>query len=161
MSNVRLKRIVNAPKSDIKIGPWKSGKVPRAEFAIGKSPYGLGSSYHWCVISFRSLGVDCRVLVIVNFFKQRFEAILGVVASDGMRVLCSYEYHATEPGWHCHAACGDVSTIPRGYMRGPWVRRIPGPRKTHARQTFDVRDQDSARRFAFSCYHIEPKGPLI
>jgi hypothetical protein len=158
---VRLRQLVIAPKSDIKIGAWKSGKVPRSEFAIGKSAYSLGSAYQWCIISFQCLDIDCRVLVLVNFSKQRYEAILGVLASEGVRVLCSYEYHATEPGWHCHAACDDVSKIPSRYMRGPWVRRIPGARKTHVSLNFDVRDQASAQRFAISCYRIESKGPLI
>jgi hypothetical protein len=117
--SVRLRQLVSAPKSEIKIGAWHSGKVPKADFPMAKQAYGLGASFRWCVISFVALGVECRVLVVVNFQKQKFEAIFGALATGTARILCSYEYHATEPGWHCHAACDDLATVPLGYMRGP------------------------------------------
>ena len=111
--------------------------------------------------SFFALGIECRVLVVVNFQKQKFEAIFGALAGNIVRILCSYEYHSSEPGWHCHAACGDLTTIPLGYMRGPWVRRIPRAKQTHMRLDFKIEDELSAQRFAFDCYNIEPKGTLI
>jgi hypothetical protein len=40
---------------------------------------------------------------VLNEAKQRFEAVLGAMMNTGLRVLCSYEWHASEPGWHCHA----------------------------------------------------------
>jgi hypothetical protein len=161
---VRLKDIVCASKDDIKVGQWRSGKVPRNDFPMAKSAYGLGSSFRWCVISFEALGVECRVLVVVNAPKQKYEAVLGVMASNGLRILCTYEYHATEPGWHCHATHDDTDTLTIGCMRGPWIRRVPGARKNH-RQTkfsnFQIADNDTAIRFAVSRYRIWSKGPLL
>ncbi len=93
--------------------------------------------------------------------KQKFEAILGVMAGQTLKVLCSYEYHAGEPGWHCHAACDEVGHVPIGYMRGPWVRRIPAAKKAHRDLDFAISDELAAQRKAFDCYRIEQKGPLL
>jgi hypothetical protein len=157
----RLRRIVRAPKTDIKIGPWHSGKVPRKDFPIAKKAYGLGASFRWLVISFLALDVECRVLIIFNAAKEKYEAVLGAMDSEMLHVLCSYEYHAGEPGWHCHVACDEMARVPLGYMRGPWVRRIPAAKRTHSRQDFGVRDETAALRFALDCYKIETQGTLL
>ncbi len=128
---------------------------------MAKQAYGLGNSYRWCVISFTALTVDCKVLVVFNLGKQKYEAILGVMGAGALRVICSYEFHAFEPGWHCHAACENVEKVPSGYMRGPWVKRIPGAKRTHTRQDFEIKDDLSAQRFAFKCYGIEAEGSLL
>lgn len=158
----RLRSIVRAPKTDIKFGTWHNGKVPRKDLPMAKQAYGLGSAYRWCAVSFVALGVECRVLIVLNRAKQKFEAILGVlIGAETLRILCSYEYHASEPGWHCHAACDEITKVPLGYMRGPWVRRLPAAKRTHSRQDFGVEDDDAALRFALRCYRIEERGPLI
>lgn len=148
----RLQDIVRASKVDIKIGSWHNGKVPRADFPIAKKAYGLGKSFQWCVISFAALGFECRVLVVLNAPKEKYEAILGVLADGQMRILSSYEFHAGEPGWHCHASCGDVAEVPKGFMRGPWVRRIPRAHRTHTRQDFGIDGQQNK---------VETKGSLL
>lgn len=162
---MRLKEIVRAPKTNIEIGNWKSGKVPRPDFPIAKKAYGLGSAYKWCVVKFIALGAECRVLVVFHEAKQKYEAILGVMGTNGeLRVLCSYEYHASEPGWHCHATHDDVATLSHGYMRGPWVKRVPSARKPHRpkkHHTFRIGDQKNAIRFALDRYKIFEKGSLL
>lgn len=162
---MRLREIVRAPKDDINIGQWRSGKVPRAEFPLARGPYNLGTAYKWNVITFRALEAECRVLVVFNEAKQRYEAILGVMGPRGtMRVLCSYEYHASEPGWHCHATHDDSETLSHGFMRGPWVKRVPGPKKVHRltkHPRFRIGDEAAAVRFAAERYRIEKKGPLL
>jgi hypothetical protein len=80
---VRLKDIIRAGKTDIKVGSWYAGKVPRAEFPIAKKAYGLGSSFKWCVIRFEALAAECRVLVVLNEAKQKYEAVLGVMVRTG------------------------------------------------------------------------------
>jgi hypothetical protein len=157
----RLQEIVRTSKEAINVGQWRNGKVPKADFPLAKNAYGLGSSYHWCVIKFEALSLQCRVLVVLNIAKQKYEAILGVLADGRMRILCSYEYHAAEPGWHCHACCGEVSKVPLGFMRGPWVRRLPKAHATHNRLDFNIPDQTAAVRFAIDCYGIESEGSLI
>jgi len=158
---VALRQIVLAKKTNIKVGQWYSGKVPKADFPMGRQAYGIGNSYRWCVISFSAIGFECRVLVVVNFQKQKFQAILGVMGTGMLHILCSYEFHATEPGWHCHAACDDVSLVPLGYMRGPWVRRTPGANRAHRSLNFAIEDERDAQRCAFDCYRIEAEGDLL
>ncbi len=169
-NGVRLREIVRAPKDEIKIGNWHSGKVPKADFPIWRAPYGLGSSYRWAVITFRAepegaAHAECRVLVVVNKSKQKFEAILGVMGANGaLKVLCSYEHHPSEPGWHAHATHDDSETLSHGFMRGPWIKRVPGPDKKHRASRhakFEIGDESAAIRFAIDCYKIEKKGPLL
>ena len=58
-------------------------------------------------------------------------------------------------------SCGEVTQVPLGFMRGPWVRRIPKAKSTHKRLDFEVSDQDAATRFAIDRYKIETKGSLL
>jgi hypothetical protein len=158
---MKLRDIVAAPKSDIKIGAWRAGKVPKADFPIAKSPLRLGSSFQWCVITFQALSAEIRVLVLFNPMKEKYDAILGVMATGVVRVLCAYEYHATEPGWHVHATCDKASALPAGIFRGPWIRRIPAGGRHHRRKDFGIVDKQDALRFALDRYRIENKGPLL
>lgn len=161
---MRLRQIVAASKSKIDLGKWNSGKVPRADFPMAKSAYALGSSFRWRVIKFEALRTECRVLVVVNAPKQKYQAVLGVMASNGLRILCSYEYHATEPGWHCHATHDDSETLSIGSMRGPWIKRVPGAHKVHRQNkyaNFQIADDDGAVHFAIDRYRIRPKGTLL
>src|SRR6266852_6793508 len=92
-------------------------------------------------------------------------AVLGVMGpSASLRILCSYEYHPSEPGWPCHATHDDADTLPYGVMRGPWIKRVPGARKVHRVQkhfNFKIGADDAAIRFAQRRYRIEEKGPLL
>jgi len=69
---VRLKEIIRAPKTNIKIGLWRAGKVPKADFPIARVAYRLGNSFNWCVIEFQALSAKCRVLVLTNVGKQKY-----------------------------------------------------------------------------------------
>lgn len=162
---MRLRQIVQAGKTNISLGSWHNGKVPRADFPISRKAYRLGKSYEWRVVKFDALGVECRVLVVVNKPKQKYEAVLGVMGPQGsLKVICSYEYHPSEPGWHCHATHDDVNTIPHGCMRGPWIQRRPGARKPHRQakyERFKIGDRDDAIRFALRRYKVETKGSLL
>jgi hypothetical protein len=160
-SLVRVQEIIRASKTAIEIGTWRRGNVTRADFPIAKRAYGLGRAYEWRVIKFEALGVQCRVLIVLNAPKERYEAILGAMADGRLRILCNFQYHSPEIGWHCHVSCGEVAQVPLGFMRGPWLRRIPRANSTHNRLDFGVSDQDGATRFAIKQYKIETKGPLL
>lgn len=156
-----LRDIIAAPKSDIRLGTWQTGKVPRADFPIARKAYSLGRSFEWCVITFEAAGEEIRVLVIFNQAKEKYDAVLGVMGTAGLRVLCAYQYHAGEPGWHCHATCDDASTIPTGIFRGPWVRRVPLGNRPHRRLGFGIDSRAQAVRVAQHRYKIFAKGPLL
>ena len=72
-----LREIIGASKSGIRIGPWHTGKVPRADFPLARKAYSLGRSVDWCVVTGRALEVEFRVLVIFNRGKQKYDAILA------------------------------------------------------------------------------------
>jgi hypothetical protein len=93
---IRLQEIIRASKSEIQFGGWRRGGVPRSEFPIAKKAYGLGQSYEWRVIKFDAGSLHCRVLVVLNVPKERYEAILGVIVDGMLRILCNYQYHAPE-----------------------------------------------------------------
>jgi hypothetical protein len=158
---INLRGLIVAEKSSIKLGGWRSGKVPKADFPLGKVALRLGASFKWCVVTFIALGAECRVLIVYNPEKVRCDASLGVLTGGGMRVLCTYSYHATEPGWHVHATCDFASRLPAGVFRGPWVKRIPGPHSRHRRKLFGLDGQDAALRMALDHYRIEERGSLL
>src|SRR3546814_6406221 len=79
---MRLQDLINAPKSDVHVGEWKKGKIPRADFPLSRArskDYKYSSAYDWCVIRFRALGADCRVRVLLREGREIYYATLGVV----------------------------------------------------------------------------------
>jgi len=158
---VTLRKIIAANKTNVRVGPWKNGKITRADFPLAKAAYRLGSAYRWCVISFDALGASFKCAVVFNRGKSKYEAILGAVNDHALRVLCSYQFHEGEPGWHCHATCDAIDTLPNGVMRGPWVRRIPSAKKRHRRFDFSIDNDQRAIQVALKRYRIEEKGPLL
>jgi hypothetical protein len=45
--------------------------------------------------------------------------------SGDMAVLMEREFHATEPGWHCHFTLTAVESVVPGVVRGPGRHRWP------------------------------------
>jgi hypothetical protein len=72
-----LREIIAANKTNIKVGPWKRGKIPRADFPLAKAAYRLGNAYRWCVITFDALGGTFKCAVVFNSGKAKYEAILA------------------------------------------------------------------------------------
>lgn len=84
------------------------------------------------------------MVVAVNFEKQEYYVHLGEVCGGDTRMLASYEFHSTHPGWHLHAGCGDISLIPVGRYKGPWRRNIPRDWRTCRRTDWDVATREAA-----------------
>jgi hypothetical protein len=156
-----LREVISAEKANIKIGPWKAGKIPKLDFPLSKSAYRLGNSYRWCVVSFEALGGVFKCAVIFNAGKKKYEALLGFMVNQTLKILCSFQFHEGEPGWHCHASCDPESNQTPGLLRGPWVTRIPAARAPHRRMDFGVDTEDRAVQFALRRYRIETKGSLL
>ena len=100
-----LKELIRAKKTDVELSKWTSGRVPRSAFPqslVKERWYRLGKSYHWRTVKFRADGKDCRVLMLINEDKSIFRARLGVEKIGDMIIMCDHEWHASEPGWHCH-----------------------------------------------------------
>ena len=111
-----LRNIIKAKKSGIDTGKWGNGHMSRPNWPSRKAKakaYKWGPDYHWRVLQ---CDVDwvlgkCRVRLILNKRKQIFRATLGVTVDGETKTLCDYEYHASEPGWHCHARCDHLDSI--------------------------------------------------
>lgn len=150
---MNLRAIVGAEKSLVKSGEWKQGEIPRAQWPSRKArakAYKYGPLYRWRIISFYALGCDCRVRILMNESKQIFRATLGVVTLGETVVICDYEYHASEPGWHCHARCNDIDGLDAGTNRFGSLR-LPKSGNHHRRLDFKFGKTAISPPSAFNC----------
>jgi hypothetical protein len=161
---VRGQDIRTADKNVVDWGSWASGGMQTTAFPLSKRQrrsYRLGSAYRWRVVRFEAntgAGVTtCRLLIAYNPAKEQFRATLAAENDRDMSVIASYEFHGTHPGWHMHAACGDIEKIQAGSMRGPWQRRIPPPRQLHRRTEFGVSSDDAALEVAARVFRLHKK----
>jgi hypothetical protein len=159
---MRLKDVIRAEKADIEIGSWNSGHVSRSAFPLSrarKKNYRYGPSYDWAIVKFTALGARFRVLVLLNESKEIYRATLAMDVPNDERALCQHEFHASEPGWHCHLHRMDIADVPDGVFRGN-MQRWPGGGTILSRQEFGI-TKDNAIGVALRFYRIEIRGPLI
>ena len=159
---MKLRDIIRAPKSGIHTGAWKAGKIPRSEYPLSRArdrDYKYGPAYDWRIVKFTALGLDCRVLILLRERREIYYARLGVVEHNDTKIICSYEFHGAEPGWHCHAKCGPLSTIQAGLNRQDSAR-FPDGRRFHRDKVFGVTKATALRR-AIDFYRIEEPGTLV
>ncbi len=93
--------IRSASKTDLKVGPWQSGKrLPKTAIRT-KRPYPVTGKWTWRLISFTCGGEPYKVLLKHRKERQDFMAML---VHDGVEatVLCRVEHHGSHPGWHVH-----------------------------------------------------------
>lgn len=143
---MRLKDLINATKKITDGGKWTTGKMPASAFPLsrsGKKSYRLGGSWEWTVVKFESGDEMYRLLIGINLAKEQYQATLGQENDGDMKVLASYEFHGTHPGWHVHSVCGDISNVPVGRYKGDWKKRIPKGRKFHRKQGFGVKKENA------------------
>ena len=155
---MRLIEVIRAGKANIQIGNWGNGHIPPRHFALRAKPssFNLGPRWDWLVIRFEALNHSFRVLVLLNSAKQIYRAVLAVEVDGVAKVLCLHEFHASEPGWHCHFV-GDADDAPEGWRRRGMHRR---PRGAKLDDDFGVTKADAAH-CAIRVFGIEPHGTLI
>ena len=150
---MRLTKLLIANKSAIKSGEWKQGEIPRSQWPSRRAKakfYKWGPLYQWRIVTFTALGFDCRVLLLLNETKQIFRASLGITEKGDTKVICDYEFHASEPGWHCHARCDDIASIDAGTNRFGSIR-IPKGNSFHRRSEFKFGRSEISPVSAFNC----------
>jgi len=156
---VNLKDVIRADKKDVDLGKWAPGHIPRSAFPMSKlkdKRYKYGPEWKWRVVKFEALGRRCRVLIFLNENKEILRARLGVDVNGDMVVLCDHEFHAAEPGWHCHLTLEEVEHVPSGAARGGKVKWPRSP----SRQDFGV-DDASALTVVAECFNINAQGELL
>jgi hypothetical protein len=150
---MNLRALIGAPKHSVRTGEWKRGEIPRSYWPSRRAKskaYKYGPLYTWRIVSFHALGADCRIRILLNLDKQIFRATFGVTESGETTVLCDYEFHASEPGWHCHARCGDAALINSGTNRFGSVR-VPKAGDKHRRTDFMFGKAEMNQLTAFNC----------
>ena len=159
--------MIKGQKIRVKTGAWSSGHIPRSYWPSRKAKakaYKYGPSYHWRFLQFESCGVQCCVRILLNVEKKIFRAAFGVIENNDTKLLCEYEFHASEPGWHCHARCGDLATIDATRNRYGGVR-IPQEGEYHRREKFVYKVNAIDKVSAFNCacefFKINTKGDLL
>jgi hypothetical protein len=125
---MNLADLIRAEKTKTNLGEWKAGHIPRSAFPLSRvkeKQYRLGPAYSWRLITFIACKLKCRILITLNEEKEIFRARLGVECDNDIVVLCDHEFHAGEPGWHCHVTRKHVEKVPAGVARGGDRRRWP------------------------------------
>lgn len=163
---MNLADIIRAAKTDIDVGQWRRGHVLRSQFPMSKlkaKRYKYGPEYKWRVVRFAALSVKCRILILVNEGKAIYRARLGVEQGGDLVILCDHEFHADEPGWHCHLTRDDIESIEPGAAR-VHTTRWPASPEACSRQEFNVSEinalLEAATRFRFSEREDASQGSL-
>lgn len=153
---VTLAEIIRAPKSDIVIGSWKTGKVPASAFPIGKQKrLPQAEAWQWRVVEFKVPKYECRVLIRLNSEIQYFSSILSIDNGELIQIICHHEIHLSHKNWHCHFVPGDVSRTYPGVLRDRDLMRSFEAEPSKAPQvSFEV-DEFSALAYASQRYRFD------
>lgn len=154
-----LKNIIRGEKTNIDTGKWVRGHIPRNAFPMSRlkdKRYKYGPEYSWRLVKFETLGNMCRILIFINEGKEVLRARLGVEVHGDMVVLSDYEFHATEPGWHCHLTVKPISELSSGGARHE-KKKWP---QNSSRKEFRV-DESSALSLVAKHYNFQAQGELI
>ena len=159
---MNITEIIRALKTDVSVGQWNTGHVSRSAFPISSARaknYKFGSEYKWRVVKFDCLNRSFRILILLNEAKQIYRATLGIEVENEMAIICQHEFHASEPGWHCHVTMADDSTLPIGVVR-QHLRRWPASSARHSRMEFGV-SMANAVSLAAARFRVSEVGPLV
>lgn len=162
-----LRTIISAPKTEVRSGDWRSGEIPRAQWPSRRAKaraYKFGPAYRWRIISFCSVGYEFRLRLLLNESKQIFRASLGLMVSGETVPLCDYEWHASEPGWHCHAKCEDFRRLNANFNRFG-TERLPAAKSYHRRREFrfkrDMVSEANALNCAVDFFRLDRGGGIL
>jgi hypothetical protein len=125
---MRVRDIIKAQKTKINWGEPKQGGMTMAIFPLSrrkKQSLKFGNLHKWRLVKFEALGEAFRLLIVYHTLIENFEAYLGLDVAQETKLIATYSYHGTHPGWHMHAGCGDIRALPAGMFQLRWLRRLP------------------------------------
>ncbi len=117
LSALTLSDIIRAEKSDVRIGDWESGSIPKAKFPINRKKLSLGRGWKWRVVTFRAAQENFVVLVALSAEKESYRATLAMNDGQTLKVICFHELHTDHWNWHCHLIRGNVHETFPGVLR--------------------------------------------
>lgn len=114
---------IREPKTVVKIGPWRDGKMPDKAFPLSKGrSYSLGSNWRWCVCELEGDGTAYLLLIAFDYMKAQYRAWLGLRHGADQALIGRLEYHPTHRGWHVHVKRGPLGEVSRGVVKQPGCR---------------------------------------
>ena len=157
-----LAQFIAAEKSDVDEGSWQSGNVSPTAFPLSKAKnkrFKFGKEYKWRLVRFSCLGYKCRVLILFNDGKFICRSSFGVEIDNDLAVLCTHEYHASHPGWHCHLTMMSHDKVTPGLFRSG-QRRWPQASARHSRVGYGITEASALSHVA-ERYRFQAQGGLI
>lgn len=130
--------------------------MPASAFPLTRrrgGAYRLSSKFTWRVVKFSISEDQFRLLVAFRNDICSYEAVLGKIEGKDTKVLASYEFHGSHPGWHVHANCDSIDEISLGFRKSGREFRLPSARSQHRRNEFDV-NEGNALEIATSLFGI-------
>lgn len=153
--------ILRAEKTVIVAGSWSSDQIASKDFPLSKKrrqAYPLSRQWRWQVTRFQAEGRAFRLLAAYHKVVPEFSSVLAEDTGNDCRILMVWEYHLTHGGWHAHACCGPMDSVPPGIARPFGIARLPGGRAYHRRTRhlnpgFPM-DDATATAIAFSRFNL-------
>lgn len=128
--------ILKAEKTAIVVGSWSSDLIATKDFPLSKrrrQAYPLTRQWRWQVTRFQAAGRAFRLLAAYHKLVPEFSSVLAEDVGGDCRILMVWEYHLSHGGWHAHACCGAMDTVPVGMNRPHGIARLPLGRVRHRR----------------------------
>jgi hypothetical protein len=157
-----LAEFIRAEKTDLDEGNWQIGHISPSAFPLSKAKkkhFKYGPEYKWRLVKFDCLGHRCRVLILFNANKLICRSTFAVECGNDLAVLCTHEYHADHPGWHCHLVNEPHDKVAPGVIRSG-QRRWPKARSVHRQSEFGL-SEISALSHVAARYRFQAQGGLI
>jgi hypothetical protein len=156
---MRVRDVLRAEKRDVILEPWKQGNIPPNVFRLrpNMKTVGQGKAYHWRVVRFAADAWSFRILIVLNEEKSIYRATLGQEVGEVVRIVCVREFHAREPGWHCHSVLLCHQGVSVWNHRD--LRRFP--RGVSESDSFGITSRERATALALRFYNVEQSGDLL
>lgn len=84
---------------------------------VSDKSYKFGPDYIHRFVYFEIQQHKYTIWILLNESKSISRARLGLEVGQDMVVLCDHEWHASEPGWHCHFTREDQGKVEPGAVR--------------------------------------------
>lgn len=125
---MRLSAIIRAEKSNVSHGRWSEDKTRAKDFPLSKKrgkAYPLTRRWRWRASTLDACEKKFRLLTAYHMLVPEFSAVLAEDLSGDSRIVARLEFHGTHGGWHAHAKCGDVLSVPSGIVKPAGIVRLP------------------------------------
>lgn len=156
---MKLRRVINGLKTIKDWGTWKVGvKMPKTAFPVSRSGFKVPSPYTWRVVRFECEGDTYRLLMFYRLDLQRCAYYLGREVGADLLVLCRYEFHPGEPGWHMHCVCDDKNQ--QVGRLGSDEKRLPHWESFHREMTLGIASNDDAHKRAVRVFRLDKEPPF-